>query len=216
LLHGSEPTVLFRGTSSYGELIENDFGNTYLAAHASPGIQALIRLGVPLPYPPQEMMTDKSGSRRFGGVNAAFLATFRSVIEGVEKGMPLVFPKDSDNAMLTLAGHSLGAGVACLAAAWFANSRSVRLLGVATPKPGSPEFVSNLEQMNVGTYLYANDADIVPVSPTSVVPNFAEAKGILKYANPLNVFRFAGFAESLVQAHTIMTYVRAIEKAIES
>lgn len=80
----NEILVVFRGTSSWGELSVNDFATEYLETHGlSRHIKFLSSLGVPLPFPPQTALF--SNPSREEKVNAGFRNTLLEVLPSLRE-----------------------------------------------------------------------------------------------------------------------------------
>lgn len=225
-VYRSQLMVIFRGTTTLTELLHNDIGTQFIASDGSAEMQLLVKLGLPMPYPPQvpltgEHGTDGDSSQEQPKVNKAFYFTY---VGGIEDQVRQAVLKAMDRGLhgqkqipsaIVVAGHSLGAGVACICAARLVAGQQrvidpkltpVHVVTTATPKPGNSAFRKMLRDTHVQCTCYANEADIVPWFPASVMPDLTQGKGKLEYVMPSGLYAFSYVAPSLEGCHTQAAY----------
>jgi hypothetical protein len=221
--HGGEAffMIVFRGTATHKELLDNDLGTKYLRQRASKDIAFLIDRGVPMPYPPQIGIDGSwTSTNKDPRVNAAFY--FSYVGDEVEKKTRAAVSAQLKTGALPLivGGHSLGAGVACVCAALLLGSQhpplaqeGLHLLNAATPKPGNAAFRALLDSAT-GTTCFANECDLIPFLPTSVVPDFSVDDGAdaaYEYVLAPGTCIFSVPGATLVDCHSAESYRKGLD-----
>ena len=139
-----------------------------------------------------------------GRVQAQLLHLFERILPQVLAALPTSGP-------VVLGGHSLGGALACLTAAALVHSHTVILVGSGTPKPGDAAFRSYLERHCKHVLFLVNEGDVVPFTPTSVVP-VNENTSI--YAMPPHSIFFAHYGDTLADNHDVRLYRHATARLL--
>lgn len=144
-------------------------------------------------------------------VSESFFYSYVGAIQDqVEKAVSSELTK-SGAAKVIVGGHSLGSGVACICAVLLRDylqkvhsAAEVELCVAATPKPGNAAFRSLLATMKCTSY--ANETDIIPWNPSSVIPDLTRASGLLEYVMPPGLCTFSVVAPTLTGCHAVASY----------
>lgn len=205
--------VVFRGTASLKELDTDDLAEGYLRTHGlSQNMKLLSKLGIPLPFPPQTNL-NVTGPER---VNAGFMAVYAALEPSLTSAISLKKMEAATRGKsvlgISVGGHSLGAGVASVFASKLAASvLTVSLFVAACPKPGNAAFANYLISTGVACTSLINDADVIPQSPSSVVPDLTKSSGLLQYVAIPGSCRFTCLGSTLLACHTIAAYRKGLE-----
>ncbi len=208
--------VSFRGTADHIELLNNDFGEAFMKKDGTESTRLLIAAGLPMPFPPQVAL---DGSKKDSGhvpmVSESFYYSYVGAIQGQVEKAVLSKLSQTGAPKVVVGGHSLGAGVACICAVLLqaflrkeGSAAQVELCVAATPKPGNAAFRDLLAAMKCTSY--ANETDIVPWNPSSVVPDLTRASGLLEYVMPPGLCVFSVVAPTLTGCHAVASYRRGI------
>lgn len=144
----------------------------------------------------------------------SFLATnglkyhhgFSNVYEDIKDEIEESIPPKSN---VVCCGHSLGAGVASIAAINLQNKHNVVLYTFGSPRVFNPKILEMNLKFN--HYRIANDADIVPTLPSAVVPNLKNPSEPFLYTHFGQLVSFNRNWESTLNNHLIFIYMAALK-----
>ena len=110
-----------------------------------------------------------------------------------------------------VSGHSLGAGIATLAAVDLgARGHEVYTYVFASPRVCNENLQRAVTKYVKGFWRMTNEADIIPTFPWAVMPDLADPEKPFFYGHVgLNV-TFTDNREALLQNHSLVTYINAL------
>lgn len=143
-------------------------------------------------------------------VHAGFLAVFMEFRAHLHKAIPATVTR------IFIAGHSLGAALAFIAALDLGVERlgavSIEVHGLAPPRAGNAEFVGALASVATA-YSLINLADIVPTMPMSFTPGFHPDYTPIAYMHAGELAAFSRTTTDIATNHFLATYLEGLISA---
>ncbi len=110
-----------------------------------------------------------------------------------------------------VSGHSLGAGIATLAAVDLgARGHKVYTYVFASPRVCNENLQRAVTNYIKGFWRMTNEADIIPTFPWAVMPDLADPDKPFFYGHVGANVTFTDNREALVQNHSLVTYINAL------
>ena len=127
--------------------------------------------------------------------------------------------KEINPTQLIISGHSLGAAIATLCA-WDLSTQNfitnkITVYSIASPKVGNTAFANAINKNSkLVLYRIVNLSDIVPSTPTAVVPNFNDKKNPYEYTHGGILKYFNDNWLSILNNHNLPVYKKNLENYI--
>lgn len=141
-------------------------------------------------------------------VHKGFLSLFSNLIEDIENVVSKLCQNETKT--LCINGHSLGGVMALLFGMEFQKSSKLNtcVYTLGCPRIGNIEFAHSCNEMDLPIFRIANTEDHFTDMPSSVSPNFKNAKKPYIYMHPGNAYTFTENLKSVSNNHSLFIYLK--------
>jgi len=121
----------------------------------------------------------------------------------------------SKNKNIIIAGHSLGSAIAtiCTVDLHYNNYKNIVTYIFASPRVGNKKFAQLIQ--NLPIYSLINSLDVIPSTPTAVVPNFNNINQPYIYFDAGKIVRFQDNWDSITNNHSLAIYLNNLPDKID-